>query len=87
MTGSVKPAFSRLAEGEPRAQRPEERANVLGERLRLLERGEVPATRHFRPALHIEEALGPFARGTGSAELLDRREVILLRVAGIAGRL
>src|SRR4051812_35111230 len=43
------------------AQGPEERADVLGQELRLLEGGEVTSPRRLRPALHVEEPLRPLA--------------------------
>src|SRR5215470_9619851 len=40
----------------------EERDDVLGEQVRYLERGEVAAARHLRPAPDVEERLGEPAR-------------------------
>src|SRR5256885_15211910 len=60
--------IARLRDGETRdrlaaaAQRPEERPDVLHQRARLLHGREVAAPLHARPALHVEDALGPGAR-------------------------
>src|SRR5947207_12439627 len=43
------------------AQRPEERPDVLHQRARLLHGREVAALLHPRPALHVEDTLGPGA--------------------------
>src|SRR5688572_6937833 len=54
---------SRAAPGSgTAAQRPEERAQLLGEQLGLLQRAEVAAARQLGPAADVEEPLGPLAR-------------------------
>src|SRR6478752_9706289 len=58
------------------AQRTEERADLGGQRLRLLERSEMSALRHYGPALDVEHAF----RGS------SRRAQNLARKLGIAGR-
>src|SRR5262245_4430500 len=44
------------------SQRPEERANIRHQRIRLLHRREMPALREFAPSLHVEKPLRPRAR-------------------------
>src|SRR5262249_44496049 len=52
-------AASRRSSAPKRAK---ERADVLGQEVRRLQRGEVAAARHPRPPAQVEGALGPGAR-------------------------
>src|SRR5207248_8081566 len=58
-------------------QRPEELAHLVGERLRLLQRGEMAAARHHGPAPDI---------GVGPLSQRARRTQDLGRELGIPGR-
>src|SRR5262249_18265233 len=49
----------------PSSKRAEKLSDVLREDLRRLQRREVSAGFHLRPALDVEEALGPVARRLG----------------------
>ena len=69
---------SRLAvgcvnDGSRSAQPFEERADILGQQLWLLERGEMAASRHFCPALDIVEPVRPLA-GWRHDVLREQRE-------------
>ena len=44
------------------SERTKELTDVPDERLRFLEGSEMSATRHLRPALDVEESLGPLTR-------------------------
>src|SRR5262249_45139520 len=69
--GEARAAWGELP--ELAAQGPEERAELLGEELRFLERGEVTSPRHLPPALYVEEPLRPLAWRGGDV-LREERE-------------
>src|SRR5438445_9923624 len=70
------PSGAMLALARRLAQVPEERPEVGGQRLRLLQRGEVAAGRHPRPAPNVVDALRPRPRGVED----------LARAGGVRGR-
>src|SRR5438105_11072323 len=70
------PPGAMLAQARPLPQVPEERPEVGGQRLRLLQRGKVAAGRHHRPAPNVVDAFRPRPRGVED----------LAREGGVRGR-